>query len=201
MKPVSKGLHAAAGSGRAGRLLVALTAPAIGLALALGLSVPAAHAKSDCGSLDIHLESAAGYTDVECESTDSMSEGTSATEETIRATDNRSIFLIRHDGAGNRTYLNQTDTKSLIGPVFAKSEGWTSAPGGNKFLATRFTGWFKSTSDSGLACFGFSRFTGHVDHSMGYRHAIYGFYCARQPDNVSDADVRRLIGALTFNFE
>jgi len=173
--------------------------PTVGLALALGLSVPAAHAE-DCGSLAIHLGSAAGYTDVECDSADSMSEGTTATEETIRATDDRSIFLIRHDGAGNRTYLNQLDTKSLIGPVFEKSEGWTSAPGGNKFLATRFKGWFKST-DSAFACFGFSRFTGHVDHSMGYRDAIYGFYCALQPDNVSDADVRRLIGALTFNFE
>jgi hypothetical protein len=200
MGPVSKGLRAAAWGRRAGRFLVMNTPPTIGLALVVGLSVPAAHAE-DCASLDIHLGSAAGYTDVKCDSSDSMSEGTSATEETIRATDDRSIFLIRHEGAGNRTYIHQTDTKTLIGPVFAKSEGWTSAPGGNKFLATRFKGWFKSTSDSAFACFGFSRFTGHVDHSMGYRHALYGFYCAQQADNVSDADVRRLIGALTFNFE
>ena len=200
MGPVAKRLRAAAWGRRCGRFLVMITPPMIGLALVVGLSVPTAHAE-DCGSLDIHLGSAAGYTDVKCESSDSMSEGTSATEETIRATDARSIFLIRHDGAGVRTYLNQADTKSLIAPVFEKSEGWTSAPGGNKFLATRFKGWFESTSTSGLACFGFSRFTGHVDHSMGYRHAIYGFYCARQADTVSDADVRRLIGALTFSFE
>ncbi|HTO84385.1 MAG TPA: hypothetical protein VMQ73_19330 [Methylomirabilota bacterium] len=199
MGPVSKRLRTAALGRRIGRFFVMIAPPTIGLALVVGLCVPAAHAE-DCASLDIHLGSDAGYKDVKCESSDSMSEGTSATEETIRATDSRSIFLIRHDGAGNRTYLHQSDTQSLIKPVFEKSEGWTSAPGGNKFLATRFKGWFKSTG-SAFECFAFSRFTGHVDHSMGYRHAVYGFYCAAQPDTVSDADVRRLIGALTFNFE
>jgi len=200
MNPASKGLRAAAWGRRPGRFLVMITPLTVGLTLALGLSLPTAHAE-DCASLDIHLGSAAGYTDVECDSADSMSEGMSDTQETIRATDFRSIFLIRHLSAGNRTYLRQTDTKTMIEPAFAKAEGWTSAPGGNRFSATRFQGWFKSNPASALACFGFSRFTGHVDRTMGYRHAIYGFYCARQPEGVSDADVRRLIGALTFDFE
>jgi hypothetical protein len=63
MGPVSKGLRAAAWGRRVGRFLVTITPPTIGLALVAGLSVPAAHAE-DCASLDIHLGSAAGYTDV-----------------------------------------------------------------------------------------------------------------------------------------
>jgi hypothetical protein len=44
-------------------------------------------------------------------------------------------------------------------------------------------------------------FFGHVDRSTGYRHRVSGFYCANQPDEISDADTRRLIAAVKLHFE
>ena len=66
-------------------------------------------------------------------------------------------------------------------------------------MVTRFRGWLAEQLALPLSCFGFSRFTGHVARTTGFRE--YGFYCALQPDEISNSDVRRLIGALKFSFE
>jgi hypothetical protein len=130
-----------------------------------------------------------------------MHGGISTTRETINARDSKSIFLIAHEGAGNRTYIERSDPRSLIETNFAKSEGWTMGAGGNGFYVVLFRGWLTGYLDMPLSCFGFSRFSSHVSGSTGYRHAIYGFYCADQPGTISQPETRRLIGALKFDFE
>ena len=105
--------------------------------------------------------------------------------------------------AGVRTYFNRMDTRALVdaGSPFAKIEDWAAAPGGNQFVAARFKGWLTGKPGMPLACFAFSRFTGHVARSTGFRHVVYGFYCTALAEEVSDADVRRLIDAVKFSFE
>jgi len=171
------------------------------LALAFVLPLSGARAGEDCRSLDIHLDAAAGFTDITCDSLADSHADISDTREMIFAHDSRSVFVIRHLAAGNRTYLKLMAPKDLIESAFAKAEGWAAGPGGNGYAAVRFTGWRKVSPDLQLSCFGFARFTGHVDHSMGYRNAIYGYYCAKQPDAVSEAEAHRLLGAVTFSFE
>jgi len=171
------------------------------VALALALPLSAAQAEEDCGSLDIHLAAAAGFTDMKCDTVADSHADISDTREMIFAHDSRSVFVIRHLAAGNRTYLRQMSPKDLIESAFAKAEGWAAGPGGNGYAAVQFTGWRKSRPDLQLSCFGFARFTGHVDHSMGYRNAVYGYYCAEQPDAISEAEAHRLLAAVTFSFE
>jgi len=101
------------------------------------------------------------------------------------------------------SHFNRLDTRVLIdvGSPFAKIEDWAAAPGGNQFVVARFRGRLTGKPDLPLACFGFSRFTGHVSHSTGYRHVVYGFYCTALAGEVADADVHRLIDAMKFTFE
>jgi len=173
------------------------------LALALAAPLSAARAKTDCASLDIEFQASAEFTKVECDQGSFGGGAPSETEEVIGAQSSTSLFVIHHAEAGPRTYFDRRDTRTMLEgeQLLAKTENWAAAPGGNQFVVTRFRGWLAGQPDLSLSCFGFSRFTAHVANSTGYRHIMYGFYCALQPDDVSDADVRRLIGALKFDFE
>jgi hypothetical protein len=178
-----------------------LAKAALALALVVPLSAPLA--KTDCASLDIEFEASAEFTKVECDQGSFGGGGPSETEEVIGAQSSTSLFVIHHAEAGVRTYFERRDTRGLLEgePLFAKTENWAVAPGGNQFIVTRFKGWLAGQPALPLSCFGFSRFTAHVARSTGYRHIVYGFYCALQPDQISDSDVRRLIGALKLSFE
>jgi hypothetical protein len=174
---------------------------AFALALVVPLSAPLA--ETDCGSLDIALESSAEFPELKCDTSSFAGGGPSQTEEGIVASGTGSLFVIRHVVAGVRTYFNRQDTRALvdIGGAFAKIENWTSAPGGNQFMVARFRGRLTGKPDLPLACFAFSRFTGHVARSSGFRHIVYGFYCTALAEDMSDDDVRRLIDAVKFSFE
>ena len=176
-----------------------------GIAVAVGLAVPTSPlwAKTDCASLDVELAPLAEFTNVECDEADFRHRDASYSEELIGATSSTSVFFIHHLKAGVLTYFERRDTKTLLEGLgdFASMENWSAAPGGNKFLVARFRGALSNRADVELSCFGFSRFTGHVARSSGYRHLLYGFYCALQSDDISDADVRRLMAALKFEFE
>jgi hypothetical protein len=173
------------------------------LVLALAIPLSASRAETDCAALDIALRPSAELPDVKCDSGSFMHGGPSRTEEGIVASGAESVFVIRHAVAGVRTYFERRDTRVFIdkGAAFAKVEDWTAAPGGNQFMVARFKGWLSGQPDLPLSCFGFSRFTGHVARTTGFRHIVYGFYCAAQAEQVSDADVRRLIDAVKFDFE
>jgi len=182
--------------------IASIMAP-VTLALALAAPLSAPQAKTDCASLGIELEASAEFTKVECDQGSFAGGGPSRTEEVIGAQSSTSLFVIHHAAAGVLTYFERRDTRTLLegAPPFAKTENWAAAPGGNQFIVTRFRGWLAEQPALPLSCFGFSRFTGHVARSTGFRHIVYGFYCVLQPDEISDSDVRRLIGALKFSFE
>jgi hypothetical protein len=175
---------------------------ALALALLVPLSTPRAES-ADCGSLDISIEPSAGFSEFTCDSGSFAGGGPSRTEEGIVANGVGSVFIVRHAVAGVRTYFSRMDTRALVddGSVFGKTENWISAPGGNQFIVSRFKGWLPKRPDRPLACFAFSRFTGHVDRSSGFRHIVFGFYCTETADQVSDAEVRRLIDAVKLGFE
>ena len=174
-------------------------------AFALALLIPfsAPRAEADCASLGIALDPSAGFSETKCDSGNYSGGGPSHTAEGIVASGLASVFVVRHATAGVRTYFSRTDTRVLVDgdSPFAKIENWTSAPGGNQFTVARFKGWLTGKPDMPLGCFAFSRFTGHVASSSGFRHIVYGFYCSALADQISDTEVRRLIDAIKFSFE
>jgi hypothetical protein len=173
------------------------------LALALVIPVSAPRAETECASLDIALDPAAGFSKLTCDSGTFGGGGPSRTEEGIMASGPASLFAVRHAVAGVRTYFTRVDTRVLIdmGSPFARIENWTSAPGGNQFIVARFNGRLTGKPDLPLACLAFSRFSGHVASTTGFRHLVYGFYCTALAQDVPDAEVRRLIDAIKFSFE
>lgn len=171
-------------------------------ALVAGLLTPAA-AKEDCSSLDIALAGLPEFRTVQCDAGSFRHGDVSHHAEVISASSSTSAFVIHHVESGVRTYFNRTDTRTLLDDLgeFATIEKWGAGPGGNGFMVARFRGALKDAKEVPLPCFGFSRFSGHVASTSGYRHIVYGFYCSTQSADVSDADIRRLVGALTFDFE
>jgi hypothetical protein len=185
------------------RFSLRLCAAMAAFALVLLFPLSAPRAEVDCASLGIALDPSAGFSETKCDSGSYSGGGPSHTVEGIVGSGLASIFVVRHATAGVRTYFNRMDTRVLIDSEspFAKIENWTSAPGGNQFAVARFKGWLTGKPDMPLGCFAFSRFTGHVANSSGFRHIVYGFYCSALDDAVSDTEVRRLIDAIKFTFE
>lgn len=175
------------------------------IALVAGLLMPAASpaAKEDCSSLDIALATLPEFRTVQCDAGSFRHGDVSHHAEVISASSSTAAFVIHHVESGVRTYFNRTDTRTMLDDLgeFATIEKWGAGPGGNGFMVARFRGALKDAKGSQLPCFGFSRFSGHVASTSGYRHILYGFYCSAQTADVSDTDIRRLIGALTFDFE
>lgn len=182
------------------RILPGVAKLAFCLAL-VPLSAP--RAKTDCSSLDVALAIATEFTSLECDEANVAGGGPSHTAEVIIAGTSMSFFVIHHLVAGVRTYFERRDAKTLLEgtEVFANIENWGAAPGGDKFMVARFRGRLKEGPDMPLPCFGFSRFSGHISGTTGYRHLLFGFYCVVQADDISDAEVRRLTGAVRFDFE
>jgi hypothetical protein len=173
------------------------------LAFVLTIPLPAARAETDCSSLDIAIEASAELPDLKCDSGSFMHGGPSQAEEVVVASGAQAFLVMHHVAAGVRTYFERRDTRALIdsGAAFAKIEDWAAAPGGNQFMVARFKGWLSGQPALPLSCFGFSRYTGHVAQTTGFRHIVYGFYCTAQAEQVSDADLHRRIDAVKFDFE
>lgn len=188
----------AARSRRLGRGVAGL---ALAATLAAPLSLPLA--KEDCGTLDIALAAQPDLKNVECDAGSFRHGEVSHMAEAISASGPASLFVIHHLESGVRTYFNRLDTRRLLEDLgeFASIDKWGAGPGGNSFMVARFKGALRDMKGHPLSCFGFSRFTGHVASTSGYRHIVYGFYCSDQSGDVSDSDIRRLIGALSFDFE
>jgi hypothetical protein len=185
------------------RLFRSITAAQAALALAVAIPLTAPRAAGDCASLDIAVDLPTEFSDIKCDTGNFGGGGPSRTEESIVASGMASIFVVHHAEAGVRTYFNRQDTRALIDSwsPFGKIADWSAAPGGNQFVAARFKGWLTGKPDLPLGCFAFSRYTSHVARSSGFRQLVYGFYCTAIDEQVGDAEVRHLIGAIKFSFE
>ena len=183
------------------RATIASSIASLGFALCLTVPWSTLRASTDCSSLDVELHDSTEFTKVECDEGSFQNGDLFGSFESISARNSHSVYAIRHEIAGNRTYIIRTDPQTILGSSFSKSESWSTAPGGNGFAVARFKGWLKGVPDLPFSCFGFARYSGHVDRSTGYRHGLFGFYCDAQPDGISDAETNRLIQALQLHFE
>lgn len=186
-----------------GRLMSRTATAGVVLTAALAIPTSSPQAKEDCASLDITLEAQPDLRNVECDAGSFRHGEVSHMAEVISASGSASFYVIHHLESGVRTYFNRLDTRRLLDDLgeFATIDKWGAGPGGDGFMVARFKGTLEDAKNAPLSCFGFSRFSGHVASTSGYRHIVYGFYCSAQPGDVADADIRRLIGALTFDFE
>jgi hypothetical protein len=152
---------------------------------------------TECDELDISLEPAADFRSIECEAGQFQGggDGGNVGMATIEAEDALSFFIIYHDRAGNRTYLSRSDPKSLFAESidFAVKGSWSGSSVHNGFTVSRFFGKFEASPDQ-VPCFAFTRYSGHVAHTTGFRHMVGGFYCEFVPsdDPVTDARVDQM---------
>src|SRR5262249_17726631 len=149
------------------RATIASGVAAIAFALFLAVPWSTPRASTDCASLGVELQDSAEFNKVECDEGSFQHGDLFGSFEDISASNSHSVYAIRHEIAGNRTYIIRNDPKTVLGTSFSKSESWVTAPGGNGFSVARFKGWLKGVPDLPFSCFGFVRYSGHVDRSTG----------------------------------
>ena len=156
---------------------------------------------AECDDLDVSLEPAADFRTIKCETGQTAGGGDRASlgMATIEAEDALSFFIIYHDRAGMRSYLDRRDPQALFEKHmdFAVDGTWSDTTESNGFDVAKFFGKFDFASEQ-VPCFAFSRFAGHVEHSTGYRHMVGGFYCEFVPSDqpVTDARVDQMTGKI-----
>lgn len=121
--------------------------------------------------------------------------------ELIQAIGADSFFVVSHAYVGHHTYLQRRGVKDMIDGVSAFSTfgSWGEETKSGDFDVRRFDA---KLADGGqqAACFGFSRYSGHVAGTTGYRHHIAGFYCDLAGQAPSDARVAELMNSLEYDF-
>ena len=155
---------------------------------------------TDCDDLDIALEPAADFRTIECEEGQTTHGGGSGNVgmASIEAQDALSFIVVYHDRAGTRTYLTRTDPQQLFGDGLDLDieDSWSDlASDSNGFTVRTFFGKLKSMSEK-VPCFAFSRYSGHVAHTTGFRHMVGGLYCELVPSDepVTAARIDQMTG-------
>jgi hypothetical protein len=167
-----------------------------------GGSAGAVMRDADCDDLDIALEPAADFRTIECEAGQTTHGAGSGTVgmASIEAQDALSFIVVYHDRAGTRTYLTRTDPKQLFGNAIKLDieDSWSAlASVSNGFTVRTFFGRLKSVSEK-VPCFAFTRYTGHVAHTTGFRHMVGGIYCEVVPSDepVTAARIDQMTGKI-----
>jgi hypothetical protein len=150
----------------------------------------------DCGKLQIHFAATGATTRIECKA-DNV--GRDSRDELIDAYGIGSVLFIVHHGVPDtgRFYMPRMTVKHLVQEVVTSKDlsDWSEPTEAKDFDVVRFKG---VLADGGapMACVGFSRYAGHVDHSTGYRHVVVGVLCDRvDPSEATVAEVLDAVGA------
>jgi hypothetical protein len=124
----------------------------------------------------------------------------SGSDELIRIISGASILIVSHAHVGRHTYLRRLSVKDIIGNFrgFDSVDDWGEERESGDFTVRPFRA--RMSSGSGMACFGFSLYSGHVARTTGYRHHIGGFYCDFGGLPVTDARIDEVVGSIEYNF-
>src|SRR5262245_59050048 len=125
-------------TGATRRATIASCIAAIGFALIITAPCSAPRAETDCSSLDLELRDSAEFTKINCDEGSFRHGDISGTFENIIASNSHSVYSLRHEIAGTRTYIIANNPKTALASVFSKSDDWAAAPGGDGFSVMRF---------------------------------------------------------------
>jgi hypothetical protein len=173
------------------------------LALVLSQSVPAA-AQSDagCAALTLTVVGIPEAASAQCSVRTLGGGDGKGTNEFIKMTGSAAIFVVSHTYVGLRTYVIRRGIKDFIDEItfFEKTEAWGDETESLDFDVRRFDAKIRG-DDHRLTCFGFSRYSGHVANSGGYRHHIDGFYCDLVARDIAADRIDELMGSIKYDFE
>jgi hypothetical protein len=169
----------------------------IGLVGMLAAGPAQAWQATDCSKLRIHLAGAAAATRVECKA-DEIGK-----DELIDAYGVGSVLFIIHHGVADtgRIYIPRIEVKHLVEDVVTSKNlsDWTEPTQAKDFDVIRFKGAL-AAGGAAMACVGFSRYAGHVDHTPGYRHVVVGVLCDRADQAPSEARLDEVLDSIGADF-
>ncbi len=174
------------------------------LALVLLPPLPAAgQAESSCAALTLRVAGLPEAAGAHCEVHKLGGGDGTGTNEFIRIVGPASIFIVSHTYVGLRTYVIRRGIKDFIAEIegFETTENWADEQDNGDFTVRRFDAKIRGGNSGPAACFGFTRYSGHVPNSGGYRHNISGFYCDFLKRDLAAARIDELIASIKYDFE
>ncbi len=161
----------------------------------------AALSVGECAGMSIRVEDVPGAISTECGSRDIGGGGDQGTgsREVVQVLGPTFVFVVSHASVGHRTYLVRLGVRDVIQnhPVFETTDGWGDETNRGAFTVRRFDARLAGMQ---AACFGFTRFSGHVAGTTGYRHLISGYYCDFAGLPPTDALIDDMMGRVGYDF-
>lgn len=175
--------------------------------VAAGALLPSSEAGSlsaaECAELSIRIEGLRQPLAMECGTRGIGGGGDqgSGTNEFIQVIGADFVFVVTHAAAGHHTYFLRLGVKDVVENyrAFDTTDGWGKETESGEFAVRRFDA---SLAGSGAraACFGFTRYSGHVSRTTGYRHHLSGFYCDLAGSPPTDHRIDEMMGSVKYDF-
>lgn len=175
-----------------------------GLALVLLQPLSAAgQSNTGCSALTLKVVGIPEAASAECDVHKLGGGDGTGTNEFIKMGGPGTIFVVSHTYVGLRTYVIRQGIKDFIDDIslFEKTEGWGDEEESTDFDVRRFEAKIRGGGDRQMTCFGFSRYSGHVPNSGGYRHHIDGFYCDLLAREIAAGRIDELLSSIKYDFE
>ncbi len=174
-----------------------------GAILLLQSATAAGQGDSGCAALAVKVAGLPEAAAAHCEVHKLGGGDGTGTNEFIRIVGPASIFIVSHTYVGLRTYVIRRSIKDFIAEIegFETTENWADEQDNGDFTVRRFDAKIRGGNSGPVACFGFSRYSGHVPNSTGYRHNINGFYCDFLKRDLAADRIDELIVSIKYDFE
>jgi hypothetical protein len=177
---------------------VLATAGVLLLSSEAGSSGPA-----ECAELSVRIEGLPQPLSMECGTRGIGGGGDqgSGTSEFIQAIGVDFVFVVTHAAAGHHTYFLRLGVKDVVENyrAFDTTDGWGDETESGEFAVRRFEAGLAG-SGARAACFGFTRFSGHVARTTGYRHHLSGFYCDLAGSPPTDGRIDEMMNSVKYDF-
>jgi hypothetical protein len=179
----------------------------VALLLAAGAVLPPIESQAglsagECAGLSIQVEDVPQAISTECGSRNIGGGGDqgSGKRDVVQVLGPAFVFVVSHASVGHRTYLVRLGVRDVIlnYPVFEATDGWGDEVKRGAFTIRRFEA--KLAGGLEAACFGFTRFSGHVAGTTGYRHLISGYYCDFAGSPPTEARIDDILSRVRYDF-
>jgi hypothetical protein len=169
-------------------------------AVVLAIAVPASAgaADVDCDVLELRVVASLDYTKVRCRLVEPNAGDPYRRGEVIVANSKFAVHTAMHFESGDSGLQSLMPVERMADrmDVFARTWNWSAEWSQGAFTLRRFDAAFKRAPALPFACVGYGRLLGPNSPAGRPKHFLGGFYCAAEPEKITEVRIGQVLGSM-----
>ena len=168
------------------------------IVLAIAVPAPSGAADVDCSTLDLQVVAPIDYTKIRCRLVEPNAGDPYRKGEVIVANGKFAVHTAMHFESGESGLQSVMPIERMVDRmmVFAQTWNWTGEWTQGAFTLRRFDAAFKRAPALPFACIGYGRLLGPNSTAGLPKHFLGGFYCAAEPEKITQAKIGQVLGSM-----